>query len=205
MSGRPSAAGVSPWSSRERRLSDSRARPLTFDWTVLAPAPRWRGSSSHAQPLAASRSHGWVMPVNDSRAAWPKIARSQVSPARSLPGSASARRTWRAIAASRFLAGLPGTCSGAHAPDRAGLLAAQRVADRSQVHVGDLRPVTDALLDPEQRLGHHQRRQAPQAHLAALGDGRLGQLPVPLVWPGAGRDRLPPPHVVGRAVAVLAF
>ena len=116
MSGRPSAAGVSPWSSRERRLCDSRARPLTFDRTLLAPAPRWRGSSSHAQPLTASRSHGWVMPVNDSRPACPKIARSQVSPARSLPGSASARRTCRAIAASRFLAGLPGTCSAAHAP-----------------------------------------------------------------------------------------
>ena len=116
MSGRPSAAGASPWSPRQRRLSDSRARPLTFDWTLLAPAPRWRGSSAPAQLLAASRSHGWVMPANDSRPAWPKIARSQVSLACSLPGSASARRTWRAIAASRFLAGLPGTLSGAHAP-----------------------------------------------------------------------------------------
>ena len=95
---------------------------------------------------------------------------------------------------------LSGTC-----PDRACLLAAQCVADRPQVHVGDLRPVTDALPDPEQHLGHHQRRQPPQAHLAARGDRRLGQLPVPLLCPGTGRDRLPPPHVVSGAVAVLAF
>ena len=44
-----------------------------------------------------------------------------------------------------------------------------------------------------------------QAHLPALGDRRLGQLPVPLVWPGPAVTALPPPHVVGGAVAVLAF
>jgi hypothetical protein len=68
------------------------------------------------------------------------------------------------------------------------LLAAQRVADRPQGHVEDLRAGADTLLDAEQHLEHHQRRQSAQAHLPALGDGGLGQLPVPLVGIWVGGD-----------------
>ena len=67
-----------------------------------------------------------------------------------------------------------------------------------------LRPAAGALLEPEQHLDHHQRRQPAQADLPALGDRRLGQLPVPLVRSRAGRDRRAATAVVGRAVAVLA-
>ncbi len=69
MSARPKAAGKFPWSGRPRRLSDSRASALIFVWTFVAPLPRWRGRSSAAQPLAASRSQDWLMPVNDRRPA----------------------------------------------------------------------------------------------------------------------------------------
>ena len=173
MSLRPNRSGARPWSSRARRLSDSRASALTFSRTLVAPPPRCRGSSSPAHALAARASHGWLMPVNDSRPGWPNTARSQLSPARSRPGSVSARRTSRATAASNTRVALVGHTLGRAGADGRGLLSAQRVADRPQGHIGDLRPAPDALLDTEQHLDHHQRWQPPQAHLPALGDRGL--------------------------------
>ena len=111
MSLRANRSGASPWSSRARRLSDSRASALTFSRTLPPPPPRCRGSSSPAHAFAARASHGWEIPVNEIRPGCPNTARSQLSPARSRAGSVSARRTSRAIAVSSARAGLPGTDS----------------------------------------------------------------------------------------------
>src|SRR5674476_675857 len=111
MSGRPSDSGARPWSSRARRLSESRATALTLSRTLLAPLRRWRGSCSPAHALTAWASHGWLIPANDSRPRWPNTPRSQTCPARSEPGSVSARRTWRASATANDRAGAPGTHS----------------------------------------------------------------------------------------------
>ena len=173
---------------------------LTFDRTL----ERGGGAALGLQALAAARSHGWVMPANDSRPAWPKIARSRgpgllaagidQSPAdlAGHRGQQVPRRHCRERAQARM-------------PRSSWPAGGARVADCPQGHVGDLRSVPGALLDPEQHLGHHQRRQSPQAHPAALGDtpARSAASAAPL--PGAGRDRLPPPNVMGGAVAVLAF
>jgi len=47
--------------------------------------------------------------------------------------------------------------------DGAGLLAAKLVAHGPQDGLADLRPGPGVLLDPVEHLGHHQRREAPQA------------------------------------------
>ena len=116
MSLRPNRSGVSPRSSRARRLSESRARALTFSRTFVAPPPRCRGSSSPAHVLAAPASHGWEIPVNDSRPGWPNTARSQSSPDRSRAGSVSARRTSRATATRNTRVALVDTPSVVQAP-----------------------------------------------------------------------------------------
>ena len=53
--------------------------------------------------------------------------------------------------------------------DRGDLLAAKRVTQHTQVHVGDLRATPDALLDTEEHLDDHQRGQCPQIQLPGLG------------------------------------
>ena len=116
MSLRPNSSGARPWSSRARRLSDSRASALTFSRTLVAPPPRCRGSSSLAHALPARASHGWLIPVNESRPRWPNTARSQLSAARSRPGSVSARRTSRATAVSNTRVALADTPSVGQAP-----------------------------------------------------------------------------------------
>src|ERR1019366_5408246 len=89
--------------------------------------------------------------------------------------------------------------------DRWCLRAAQRVTERPKENVGDLRTVANPLLDAEEHLDHHQRGEAPQAHLPALGDRGAGELPKPLVSPGLGDQRSAPPLVVSRAIAVTGL
>ena len=96
--------------------------------------------------------------------------------------------------------------AGVRRPGRVRLLAAQRVACRPQVHVGDLRALlADAVLDPGQDLHHHERCQAAQADVAGLGDRRAGQVPFFLVNGRISDYGGAPADVVGGAVAVLAF
>jgi hypothetical protein len=150
MSHRPSAAGRSPRSGRERRLSDSRASALTFcHQTLDTPLPAVAGQFLGRPPLAACRGHDWATPVNDSRPGWPNTARSQTSLACSLPGSAGVRRTSRAIARRQRPGGLAGHPINRACRDRSGLLA---FADRPQAHIGAFGPAADALLDAEQHL-----------------------------------------------------
>ena len=103
------------------------------------------------------------------------------------------------------LGGLAGNPLDLTGPDRADLFAPQGVADRPQAHIGDLGAAADALLDAEEHLDHHLRAEPAQADLAGLGDRRLGQGPVPLVYRWLGGDGGAPPHVVGGAPAVLAL
>gem|GEM_PF-5913211 len=60
--------------------------PRCVDIATAAAAVR---SSSPAHALAARASHGWEIPVNESRPGCPNTARSQMSPARSRAGSVS--------------------------------------------------------------------------------------------------------------------
>jgi hypothetical protein len=89
--------------------------------------------------------------------------------------------------------------------DRGDLLAAQRVTQHAQIHIGDLRPAADALLDAEQHLHHDQRGQCPQVHLPGLGDARFPGLPPVMIQVGIGLLRCPPALVVGVAVAARAI
>ena len=89
--------------------------------------------------------------------------------------------------------------------DGGGLLAAELVAHGPQDGLADLRPGPGVLLDPVEHLGHHQRRQAPQAYHPGFGDGGDGHLPVMLVQPWPGRLRGPPVSVVRLAQAVAAI
>ena len=77
MSARPSAPGSSPRSLAAAQALRQPGDGVDLLADVAAPPPRWRGSSSAAQALAASRSQGWVMAVNDKPPGWPKTARSQ--------------------------------------------------------------------------------------------------------------------------------
>ena len=206
MSARPSAPGSSPRSPRERRLSDRRATAVIFSRTLRAPPPRWPGRSCAAQALAASRSQGWVIAVNDSRPGWPKTARSHVS-AELLAGRVGDRQP--GAPGDRAQQG-PGRLARGLVrvgrQGRGGLLAAQAVAGRPQGPVGDLGALlADAVLDPGQDLHDDERRQAAQADLPGLGDRRAGQVPLCLVGGRVGGDGGAPADVVGGAVAVLAL
>jgi hypothetical protein len=83
--------------------------------------------------------------------------------------------------------GLAGNPLGRALRDRGDLVPAERVADRPQVHVGELGSAADALPSAEQHFDDHQRRKPAQADLPAFGDRRLGQLPAPLVDPRVRR------------------
>jgi len=85
--------------------------------------------------------------------------------------------------------------------DRGDLLAGQHAAGHPQADIAGLHAVLSPPPHPEQHLHHHQRRQAVQAHVPALGDRRLGQLPAAGVQTRACRRSGPPPRIVRPAPA----
>ena len=93
MSVRPNDPGSFPRSGRCRSEPDSSARLATW-WRVLSPAqrPRRRGRSWPAHVLAAGRSQGWLIAVNDSVPACPNTVRSQSSLPVSVSQSSRPRR-----------------------------------------------------------------------------------------------------------------
>ena len=205
MSPRPSTAGSSPRSGLRPQVLRQQPDALIFASDAGGAAAAVPGQLLGRPPLGGRGQPRLGDPgERQPSPGWPKTARSQVSLACSLPGSASARRTWRANAASSDRARLPGARPRIAVLDRGDLLAAQRVADRPQVHVGDPRAAADALLHAEQHLDDHQRRQRPQVHLPGLGDSRFPGPPRSLVQARRAPAGHAPPLVVGVAVAARA-
>ena len=206
MSLRPNRSGASPWSSRARRLSDSRASALIFSRTLAAPPPRCRGSSSTAHALAGP---GQPRLADPGEREPPRVAEHGQVPAVAGPFTTGIGQRPADIAGHRGQQH-PGGLGRTHPrpgrlPIVRRLLAAQRVAHRPQGHIVIFAPPRTRCWTPNSTStttsgGSPRRLTCPPSETADCG-----QLPAPPVGVGVGGDRGAPPHVVGRAVAVFAF
>jgi hypothetical protein len=178
----PMVAGVSIWRRRTQTFAYGARRPPDSAVRVQAATPA--GSQRRQRP------HPRIGEELLQRPPWPTSEPAGMLRAQRGPGVGDIR--WRRAATQI------GIDTGRRPEDilnGRGLLSAQRVADRPQDHVLHLCATQDALLDTEQHLNDHQRRQPPQTHLPALRDRGRGQLPAPLVGVGLGDDRGAPSHV----------